>query len=266
MANEGPLAMNVTILERVMRHDRLVVIAGLSLLILLSWSYLLLNADVGTDDMAGMAMSMGLVPWTLERWAVMLLMWLVMMVAMMLPGAAPMILLYTRIARGHDPQNKPAVGTGFFTLGYIAIWSGYSVAAVALQFWLDHLALLSPMMKTTSITVAGSVLVMAGLYQWTPLKHACLKRCRSPLEFVLSHWRTGANGAFIMGIQHGLYCVGCCWVIMLLLFFGGVMNPYCIAGIAAFVLVEKLFPGGPWFSRVAGTLLMAWGVGVLMAL
>lgn len=258
--------MDGTILERVMHHDRLIVIGGLSLLILLSWTYLVVNADASGGDMAGMAMPMEPVTWTAGHWAAMLLMWLVMMVAMMLPSAAPMILLYTRIARGHAPAKEPAVGTGFFTLGYIAVWSLYSVAAVVLQFWLDHLALLSPMMKTTSLAVAGSVLIMAGLYQWTPLKHACLKRCRSPLDFVLTHWRTGARGAFTMGIHHGLYCVGCCGLLMLLLFFGGVMSLICIVGIAAFVLVEKLFPAGPWVGRVAGTLLVAWGAGLLMAM
>jgi predicted metal-binding membrane protein len=258
--------MDGTILERVMRHDRAVVIGSLSLLIFLSWSYLVLNADISSRDMAGMAMPMEPVTWTAEHWVAMLVMWLVMMVAMMLPSATPMILLDARFARGHAPANQPAVGTGLFTLGYIAVWGLYSVAAVVVQFWLDRMALLSPMMKTTSLAVAGSVLIMAGLYQWTPLKRACLKRCRSPLEFVLTHWRTGASGAFVMGVHHGLYCVGCCGVIMLLLFFGGVMSLVCIAGIAALVLVEKLFPAGPWVGRMAGTLLMAWGAGLLMAM
>jgi predicted metal-binding membrane protein len=189
----------------------------------------------------------------------MLLMWAVMMAAMMLPSAAPMILLFGSIARSRHARGEQASAAGIFGLGYVAVWSVFSVGAVALQFALESAALLSPMMETTSIALAGAVLIAAGVYQWTPLKQACLRRCRSPLEFVLTHWREGRRGAFVMGAEHGVYCVGCCWVLMLLLFVGGIMNLTWIAGLAIFVLVEKLAPAGHWIGRCAGVALAAWG-------
>lgn len=263
--------MNDTMLERAMRHDRILVVGGLSLLVLVSWAYLISGPDVAGQNMTNMGMDMEMampmsIPWTPGRWALMLLMWIVMMAAMMLPSAAPMILLYARIARGHAPDGRPTIGTGLFAIGYVAVWGAFSVVAVVLQFWLERLALLTPMMEMTSLALAGSLLIMAGIYQWTPWKHACLRQCRSPLDFVLTHWRSGADGAFLMGLQHGLYCVGCCWLIMLLIFVGGVMNLYWIAGLALFVLVEKLFPAGRWVSRIAGVLLIAWGAAILFAI
>jgi predicted metal-binding membrane protein len=260
--------MNDTMLERAMRHDRILVVGGLSILVLVSWIYLILGPNVAGHDMAGMdmAMPMSTMPWTPGRWALMLLMWLVMMAAMMLPSAAPMILLYAKVARRQASGGQPAIGAGIFVLGYAAVWSAFSAVAVTLQFWLERLALLTPMMEMTSLALAGSVLIAAGIYQWTPWKHACLRRCRSPLDFVLTHWRSGTKGAFIMGLQHGLYCVGCCWLIMLLIFVGGVMNLYWIAGLAVFVLIEKLFPGGRLLSRTAGVLLMGCGAAILFAI
>jgi predicted metal-binding membrane protein len=139
------------------------------------------------------------------------------------------------------------------------------LAAATLQFGLERTALLSPAMRTTSVAVAGIVLIAAGVYQWTPLKHACLRRCRSPLEFLMLHWRAGTRGAFTMGFRHGGYCVGCCWLLMLLLFIGGVMNVAWIAGISLFILVEKTAPARHWISRGAGAILAAWGVATLLA-
>ena len=150
------------------------------------------------------------------------------------------------------------------SIGYGATWIAFSLGAVALQFALERAAMLSPMMEATSITLAGGLLIAAGIYQWTPLKQACLLRCRSPLDFVLTHWRNGARGAFVMGVWHGTYCVGCCWMLMLLLFVGGVMNLGWIAGIAIFVLVEKLVPAGHWIGRGAGVLLIGWGAATLL--
>ncbi len=147
-------------------------------------------------------------------------------------------------------------------LGYV-VWAAFSLVAVALQFGLDQAALLSPMMNTTSRALAGAVLIGAGLYQWTPLKQACLRRCSSPLQFLMTEWREGRRGAFVMGLRHGGYCLGCCWVLMLLLFVGGIMNIAWIAGIAVFVLVEKLAPAGHWIGRGAGVALILWGVATL---
>ena len=255
--------MSALILERVMRHDRAVVVVGLLLVLVLSWAYLL--AGAGTlQDMGDMLMPMSAGPWTLRQAIIMLVMWAVMMVAMMLPGAAPMILLYAVIARGHYTEGKPASMSGFFAGGYVLVWSAFSVGAVALQFALEKASILSPMMKISGTTLAGAVLIAAGLYQWTPLKQACLKHCRSPLEFVLMRWRDGAGGAFLMGVEHGSYCVGCCWALMLLLFVGGLMNMAWVAGIALFVLLEKIVPGGHWMGRFAGVVLIGWGVTTLL--
>jgi predicted metal-binding membrane protein len=253
-----------TLLERMLRHDRALVIGGLALLVLLSWGDLILGLDAGAEQMAGMVMPMNIMAWTLDRWGLMLSMWLVMMAAMMLPSAAPMVLLYARVARSRAPENHPAQGIVAFVLGYAAVWGGFSVGAVVLQFWLEKLALLSSTLEITSLILAASVLIIAGAYQWTPWKHACLRRCRSPLDFVLTHWRSGAGGAFIMGIRHGLYCVGCCGLIMLLLFVGGIMNLYWIGLLTALVLAEKLLPGGQWLSRAAGVALMGWGLATLL--
>jgi predicted metal-binding membrane protein len=201
--------------------------------------------------------------WTPGYLAVLVVMWAVMMAAMMLPSAAPMILLYGAIADRRKAKGDTAVGAGGFGFGYIVVWAGFSLIAVALQFGLDSLALLSPMMSTTSKWLAGSVLIAAGLYQWTPLKQACLRRCRSPLEFLTTEWRAGARGAFLMGLRHGTYCLGCCWLLMLLLFVGGIMNIAWIAGIAVFVLIEKVAPAGHWIGRAAGAALVVWGAATL---
>lgn len=253
--------MRGAIAERVLRHDRLLVVGGLLAVILAAWAYLYSGAGM-MQPMDGMLMPMATGPWTLGYLMLMLFMWAVMMAAMMLPSAAPMILLYTRIARNQARGAQLSLSS-LFTLGYVAIWSAFSVGAVALQLGLERLAFLSPMMAATNIVFAGLVLVAAGLYQWLPLKAACLQRCRSPLEFVLTHWRRGAYGAFAMGARHGLYCLGCCWMLMLLLFVGGVMNMAWIAGLALFVLVEKLAPAGHWIGRGAGLVLLGWGLATL---
>ena len=144
------------------------------------------------------------------------------------------------------------------------MWTAFSAAATALQFAFDRFALLSPMMETTSTALAGVLLIAAGIYQWTPLKQSCLRHCRSPLDFILTQWRKGARGAFVMGARHGVYCVGCCWALMLLLFVGGIMNMAWIAALAFFVLFEKLVPLGRWVSVVAGIFLAGWGALLLV--
>lgn len=251
-------------LEGALRRERALVIAALLGVVALSWAYLL--AGAGTmQEMDGMLMPMSSGPWTASHAALMLVMWIVMMAAMMLPSAAPTILLYSTIARARRAKGERTSNAGIFTLGYIAVWTAFSLIAVALQFGLERVALLSPMMETTSIALAGSVLVAAGIYQWTPLKRACLRHCRSPMEFVLTHWREGNGGAFRMGLRHGTYCVGCCWMLMLLLFVGGIMNLAWIAGLAIFVLVEKLAPAGNRIGQAAGVLLIAWGAATLLS-
>jgi len=254
-----------SMVEGALRRDRVVVVAALLGVVILAWGYVIAGAGMNMHEMGGMPMELQPTMWTPAYAAFVLVMWVVMMAAMMLPSAAPMILLYGTIARRRKLQCDMAVGAGSFGLGYIVVWAAFSLVAVALQFGLHHVALLSPMMSMTSRSVAGAVLVVAGVYQWTPLKQACLRRCRSPLDFLMTEWREGHGGAFIMGLRHGAYCLGCCWILMLLLFVGGIMNVAWIAGIAAFVLIEKVAPAGQWIGRAAGVVLVVWGAASLVS-
>jgi predicted metal-binding membrane protein len=242
-----------------LRRDRLLVVVGLTAVIVASWGYLLSGAGMSMHEMNGMLMPMRNEPWTAGYAALVFGMWAVMMAAMMLPSAAPMILLYGTIARARRARGDLTVGSGVFAAGYVLVWAAFALAAVGLQFGAEKAAVLSPMMEMTSTVVAGALLIAAGGYQWSPLKQACLRRCRSPLEFVMTQWREGVWGALVMGLKHGAYCLGCCWLLMLLLFVGGIMNLSWIAGLALFVLIEKTAPAGHWIGRAAGAGLIVWG-------
>lgn len=253
------------LLRAALRRERLVVGAGLLLPSALAWAWVLGGAGT-MEDMDGMLMPMSSGPWTAGHALVMTTMWASMMVAMMLPSAAPMVLVYGSIAERRSARGETVPGAAVFAAGYAAVWTVFSLAATALQFVLERAALLSPMMEATSHGLAGAVLVAAGVYQWTPFKQACLRHCRSPLDFVFTQWREGRRGAFAMGLRHGTYCLGCCWVLMLLLFVGGVMNLAWIAGLSVYVMVEKFAPAGGWIGRTAGAALVAWGLAVLWPL
>lgn len=198
-------------------------------------------------------------PGTLAYLVLLFLMWWSMMLAMMLPSAAPAILSYGAIARklsGHSTLWA-------FTAGYAAIWTAFSAAAVLLQLLTADTIRLTGMMAVTSRTIGGLLLLAAGLYQLTPLKNACLRHCQSPFFYLAHHWRNGPAGAFRMGLDHGSYCLGCCWMLMLLLFYGGVMELTWIVGLALYVAAEKLVPARFRFDRVAGIVFAGWGVSVL---
>jgi predicted metal-binding membrane protein len=183
----------------------------------------------------------------------------VMMAGMMLPSALPMILTFATINRRKRTRGQPHVATSVFVTGYLVAWGGFSVAATAAQWGLEQGLLMTPMGMSTSTTFGGVLLIGAGLYQFTPLKHACLRHCRSPFDFVLNRWRDGRRGALAMGVEHGLYCLGCCWLAMALLFVFGVMNLLWIATLAVLVLAEKVVPGGPWIARASGVAMIAAG-------
>lgn len=253
-----------SVFERILRHDRIAVVIALVAVIALAWGYLFVGAGMNMHEMDGMSMPTRMGPWTTGYTLLVFVMWAVMMAAMMLPSAAPMILLYGTIVRRR--RSSGALSLTLFVSGYIAAWTVFSGVAVLLQFGLEWLALVSPMMQMTSVSLAALVLIAAGLYQWTPLKQSCLRRCRSPLDFIMTEWRDGNAGAFVMGLRHGVFCLGCCWLLMLLLFVGGVMNLVWIAGLAAFVLIEKLAPAGHWIGQVAGVALIVWGGAILAAL
>jgi len=255
------------VLKAVLSRDRLVVIAGLVTVIVLSWAFIL--ADAGMDMPASEAMSPAMAVatpavWTPAYAALIVVMWGIMMVAMMLPSAAPMILLFATVGRKQRERGAPPVSTGLFVLAYMVVWTGFSVLATGIQWGLERAGQLSAMMTSTSLALGGGILLAAGIWQLTPLKHACLRHCRAPLSFLAQRWRAGRAGAFRMGLEHGAFCLGCCWVLMGLLFYGGVMNLYWIAGIAAFVLLEKTIPAGHRFGSAAGIVLIAWG-GALLA-
>ncbi len=186
------------------------------------------------------------------------------MVAMMLPSATPMVLLFATINRTQKEKGNPYVATTLFASAYLIVWAGFSIVAVALQWSLEALALLSPILISASIVLGGGLLLAAGIYQLTPIKQACLRNCRSPLQFIMTRWRNGGDGAFYMGVEHGAYCVGCCWFLMGLLFFGGVMNLYWIIGLSVIVLIEKTIPGGRWVSHFLGIVLIICG-GIVLA-
>ena len=245
-------------------HDRLFVVAGLAGIVAVSWAYLAIEAGRMGDPSAGMMMALR--PRDTTGLALLFLMWTVMMVAMMLPSAMPMILLHAAMTRKVGTRRSFAASISAFIGGYIVTWTLFSVVATLAQAYLEHLALLSPMMVSKSPQLGGILLVAAGVYQVTPVKDACLTHCRTSFAFVVAHWRPGVGGAFRMGLHHGFFCVGCCWVLMLLLFVGGIMNLLWIATIAGFVLLEKVAPLGTKTGRmisglgltVAGTWFMVF--------
>jgi predicted metal-binding membrane protein len=227
--------------------------------------------DMGGMDMHGFRMEatpFGAVliptlrPWSAPEFVFAFVMWAVMMIGMMLPSAAPMVLLYARVGRQAALQGKPLAATGYFATGYLAVWIGFSFFATAGQWTLERAALLSPAMASTSTVLGGLVLIAAGLFQWTPAKNVCLSYCQSPFMFLQRYggFRRDAVGSLSIGFRHGLYCVGCCWALMALLFVGGIMNVLWIALLAILVLVEKVFARGQLISRIAGVALAAEGI------
>lgn len=196
---------------------------------------------------------------TLAYLAASALMWVLMMIAMMTPAALPVVLLYQRTATASTGRTLA------FAAGYLGIWCLFGVLLTGVQWGLHMASLLHSMALRTETTWAAVLLICAGLYQFTPLKRACLRHCQTPLAFLLNHWRNGTDGACVMGVTHGRYCLGCCWVLMLLMFAGGVMSVGAMALLAAFILLERLLPAGLWASAVPGALMLAAGVALLLA-
>lgn len=248
--------MTTQTIAEVMRRDRIIIVLAIAIISLLAWIYLVQMA-VGSADMMSMASGMRSIP---DMLWLNIIMWNVMMVAMMLPSASPMILCFSRVAERQKNSAGIISASLIFIAGYLAIWCLFSVLAALGQVALSGSGILTlPMAKTGPLVGAG-LLISVGLFQWSPLKQACLTTCRSPLSFLLLEWRPGYRGAFIMGMRHGVFCTGCCWALMLLMFVGGVMNLAWMAALTIYVLVEKIIPDGQFFSRVSGSLLMIAGV------
>jgi len=246
----------LTIVEFALQSDRAPAVLLLVLLPLICWMWIVMMARDMYGPMTGASAWMMTANWDVPHILLLWAMWTVMMTGMMLPSASPLVLLYGAIAR-RSAQGRRQVYA--LTAGYLIVWMVFSLGATALQRGLAALLVVSPMMEVTNSRFGATLLLLAGAYQLTPIKHACLRTCRSPLAFLISQWRTGWRGAFVVGIEHGAYCVGCCWALMLLLFAGGVMNLMVIAALTAFVALEKLAPLGLLSSRISGVLLMAAG-------
>ena len=246
-----------TALESLIKRDQLWVLASVAGATILAWLYLMSMAT-GIETMGQAMLSARATPWTSADFVLMFMMWVIMMVGMMLPSATPMILLFAMVNRRRRSQGEAVTPPAVFAVGYLAVWSAFSLVATLLQWGLHRTGLLSPMMTTTSALLGGLTLIAAGIYQWTPLMTSCLRHCQSPLLFISTHWQSGTGGAFRMGWTHGRYCLGCCWILMCLLFVGGVMNLLWIAGLAVFVLVEKVWPHR-WIPLLGGAGLVIWG-------
>ena len=255
-------------LSALLKRDRLIIGAGIVFAAGVAWAYTVYEArrmDI-TGTCACLGMKMGgpdLASWSAGSLVPLFLMWAVMMVAMMLPSAAPMLLTFAAVARNRRQAERPYVPVSVFAAGYVAIWCVFSLAAAVGQWLLHRVALLSPSMTSSSALFAGVLLLAAGVFQFTPLKNSCLARCRAPLEFIMTRWREGGRGAFWMGVEHGAFCAGCCWALMALLFVLGVMNVLWIAALTILVALEKMLPRTKWFSAASGVALVCWGVWVM---
>jgi predicted metal-binding membrane protein len=243
--------------------DKAFVIAGLVGVVACAWVYLVSASLDMYGRMHGAAAWMMEATWDATYFVLIFLMWVAMMVAMMLPSALPTILIFHRAVQNDQKVRSPHKHMFVFVAGYVLAWCGFSLVATLLQWSLAETALLSPMMVSASPWLGGAILLVAGVYQWTPFKNACLQNCRSPLGFLAEHWQPGMPGALRLGLHHGLHCVGCCWALMLLLFVGGVMSLLWIGAITAFVLVEKLVPYGAQGGRLSGLALVLAGAWVL---
>ncbi len=254
--------LNSTQTGAALNRERWVILAGLAGVSALAWVYTVYLVS-RTSDMAMMEPAMPQMgAWGGPDLALTFAMWAVMMVAMMLPSVAPAALLFTAIQRGNHEPRVVRTRTAAFLLGYLAIWTAFAGLATAAQ-WGLHATALFPSLLGAGPVLGGILLAGAGLFQWTSIKHACLARCRSPQGFFITQWRDGLRGAWQMGLRHGLYCAGCCWLLMSLLLLTGAMNLLWMAMLTAFILVEKVAPGGEWVSRAGGLVLI--GVGLWMA-
>ena len=241
-------------------RDRVVITSCVALVTLLAWTYLF-RLDHHDSMMTQMGMTM-IAPWSARDLLFTFAMWTVMMVGMMAPAAAPVALIYAQTRNARDGESASARSL-IFSAAHISVWIAFSFLAAMLQWALHEAAVLSPDMSLTSARIAGVILIAAGAYQLSSLKGECLRKCQNPLEFLLVNWREGNKGALLLGLRHGAYCLGCCWALMLVLFVVGVMNLAAVAGLTAFILLEKLGPSGLRIARAGGVAMIACGVLIL---
>ena len=243
-------------LEKILNNDRLIIIAGIAVVSLLSWTYMAKmsgNADVLESVHA-------IHFWNMNDLVSHFVMWIIMMIAMMLPTAGPMILTFSLISRDRKQKEQSYVNTSIFVMGYLIVSVGYSFLMTLLQWWLHNKALLTTVGASNSYLFSGMLLLAAGIFQWSKIKQACLRFCRNPFNFLMTNWKEGIPGALHMGLKHGLLCVGCCWALMLLMFVGGVMNLIWMIVITAIILIEKVAPRGDVFAKAAGVVMATTGI------
>ena len=263
--------MAATPLVSLLKRDRIIVVAALTMITLLAWSYLWtlaaqmggpdshsVQSGSGMRDMPGMAMPAmmpGFSQWTLSHAASQFAMWAVMMVGMMTPSVAPVVLIYARVADQAVDGGTQFAPPIWFVLGYLLVWTLFALLATAAQWGLERAALLTPMLAGANRYFGGALLLFAGFYQWSPIKESCLSHCRAPLLFIQARggFRPGVLASLQLGVRHGAYCLGCCWMLMALLFVAGVMNLAWIAAIMVLVLLEKVAPYGRWIAKLAGS-------------
>ncbi len=250
----------------IVNRDRILVLGALLVLAALSWAYTIYLGLSMPGMSSGKSMSMPMMmAWSAPDFVFMFIMWAVMMFAMMLPSVTPTVMIFENVRAKREESGRPFVPTGCFVAGYLLAWVGFSLLATLLNWWLHTGGALTSMMGRVAPFAGGILLIVAGLFQWTPLKDACLEHCRSPMSFLMTHWHEGALGALRMGLHHGAYCLGCCWMLMVLLFVLGVMNLPWVAVLTIVVLAEKLLPHGRRLSRALGVGLIAWGVWLITA-
>ncbi|MFI5268239.1 MAG: DUF2182 domain-containing protein [Chloroflexota bacterium] len=240
-------------------RQRNLILGALLLLAAGAWAVLIRQAGIGD----GMAMGAGGLMMGMAA-PLFLAIWIVMMVAMMFPTAAPMILMFAAIADGKHQRGQPFAPTWIFVSAYLLVWSLFGIVAYTLALGAERLAAAAPWLVMHGAQVGGALLILAGIYQLLPLKQVCLAKCRSPLQFVLGSWRDGRGGAFRMGLAHGAYCLGCCWLLFLLLFPLGVMNIAAMAVLTALIFAEKSLPAGRRIGQVAAAALIIFGIVVLL--
>jgi len=258
-----PAERHPTLLESALQRKPITAAVLLIVVPALSWIWIVAMARDMYGPMTGASAWMMTLRWDVPHLLLLWAMWTVMMIGMMLPSASPLILLYGAAAR-RSAERTATRQTYALAAGYLLAWAAFSLGATVLQRVLAALLLVSPMMEPVNSRVSASLLLAAGVYQWTPLKHACLRQCQSPIGFLMGRWRSGSVGALRMGLEHGTFCVGCCWMLMLLLFAGGVMNVLIIVGLTALVAFEKLTPLGRHGARVTGGLMVAGGLWMLV--
>jgi predicted metal-binding membrane protein len=263
-------------LAAALRRERLIALGAMLLIAVLAWTWLVREAArMAGMDMPGMAdvrmnhlqmMSPAFTAWSRSLALYLFGMWFVMMIGMMVPSAAPMVLLYLGVARHAERGGQRFASAAWFLLGYLLAWGAFSMGATLAHWALESAAMMTPAMRTANRAAGALVLIAAGIYQWLPVKDACLTHCRAPLSFIQQHggFQPSAGGAMRLGLLHGLYCVGCCWALMLVLFAVGVMNLLWIAALMCVVLAEKLVPRGRWIARIVGAVATASGLAMLL--